>query len=213
MGGLRKIVEAHQSDGGCHHVGGIHRVDGNLVALHIEGEGVPDAPSHDAQMGDGVLGSPQAAHDFLTAHLHAGNGRVVDSHDAVAGQYAHLLAGSLGHRLNHEERVLQHVELHPDAFKAARERFVELLGLLGSGVGRMGVQLGKHAVDGILHLLVDVYRVHIEPAYHGCGKHQLLHFLLHGVVVGALLLTRLPLCGQIEKLGLCCHAHHRGQYG
>ena len=95
---------------GFYFVSAINALDGKIGnAFHT----VTD----DAEFHFRVLGTAQATHDFLTTHLHAGNGRVVDRHDAVAGQNAHALRRALRNGLDDDQRVLQHVELDADALK------------------------------------------------------------------------------------------------
>ena len=68
-------------------------------------------------------------HDFLAAHLHAGNGRIGNADDAVSSQDAHFFAGTFWDRLYDEKRILQYVELHSDAFEGAFQGLCKLLGV------------------------------------------------------------------------------------
>ena len=178
VGGLCEVIEADEADARCDHVGSIHRVDGNLVAHHVEVQSVAYLTSHHAQIHVASLLAAQAVHDFLTRHLHAGYRSVVDRHDAVACQYAHLLAGSLGYRLDDHKSVLEHVELHAYSLERTFERLGELLRLLGIGVGRVRVELFQDAVDGILGQPLAIYAIHVVVIYHGCSHDHLLHIPL-----------------------------------
>ena len=112
-----EVADAYVADGGLQHIDGIDRLDGYLVALHVERQGVLDAQAHHLEAGYGALGAAQTAHDVLAAHLHTGNGGIVDTHDAVARQYAYFLRRAFGDGLDDHQRVFHHIELHADALK------------------------------------------------------------------------------------------------
>ena len=173
VAGTAEAGQADQSDAGGGHVGGIHGGDGNLVALHGEVQPGGLSAAHDAEAHFRAFRPAQAAHDFLAAHFHARNGRVVHADDAVARKDSGFLGRSFRHGLDDDKRVLKHVELHTDAVEVALKRFVHLLGLFGVGVGRVGVESGEHAVDGVLGELVFVHAVHVEAADGQLGHGEL----------------------------------------
>ena len=91
VGGGSEVADAHISHLGTYHIHGIDRLDGYLVAHHLEGEGVLDTASHYSEHHLSALRSAQSAHDILLRHLHSCDGSVVDRDDAVACHDTHLL--------------------------------------------------------------------------------------------------------------------------
>ena len=91
VGGGSEVADAHISHLGAYHIHGIDRLDGYLVAHHLEGEGVLDTTSHYSEHHLSALRSAQSAHDILLRHLHSCDCSVVDRDDAVACHDTHLL--------------------------------------------------------------------------------------------------------------------------
>ena len=183
VGGGSEIGEAHEAYAGFHDIGCVERRHGNLVALDVEGERAVDAAADYAELHLRTLGPAQSAHDVLAAHLDARDGRVVDQRDAVAGNDAGLLRRSFGHGLDDYERVVEHIELHAYAVEVALQRLVELLRVLGVGIGRVRVELREHARDGVLHLSLYVDGVDIHLVDHDGRLQQLTHGQLARVQV------------------------------
>ena len=161
------------------HIAGVDAVYGDVVTRDAEGDQFRYARALHLDGDLGALLAAQALLDVAVAHLHAGDDRVVHIDDAVAGQHTHALAGPTGHRLDDVERVLVHVELDAHTAELTLERLLEFLGLLGVGIGRVGVQVLEHALDGVLDELVLVDRVHIQGRDGIFGIQQLLHRLGH----------------------------------
>ena len=118
-GGGTETVDADVTRVGLYHVRGVKAQDGYLVALHREVERIGHATAHDGQVDFRVLGSAKPAHDVFGAHLHSGDGGVVDGRDAVAGQYACFFRRAATDGLDDEQGVFYHLELHADAFEIA----------------------------------------------------------------------------------------------
>ena len=178
-----EAAEAYESDGGSDHVGCIKRRDGYLVAGDGEIHHVTDTLALHTQTDLRTLGATQPLHDVFLAHLHACNGRVVDRHDAVTGQDAHLLAGPLGDGLYDQQRVVQHVELDAYALEGTFQGFVHRFRVLGVAVGRMGVQFAEHPVDGVLHQLVAIHAIYVIVIGHHGGHDKLAHGSFQGIFV------------------------------
>ena len=161
VGGGPEIGDADITDARPYHIDGINRLDGNLVAGDDECQLVGNAAAHHAQFHLGSLLAAQTFHDVFFRHLDTGDSGVVDRYDAVAGHDAHLLRGTVHHRLDDYQRVLNHIKLHADTVEVALQRFVHGLHLFGCGIGGVGVQLFQHAADGIFHQFRLIHRVDI----------------------------------------------------
>ena len=123
-------AEADETNAGFHDICGVERLHGNLVARHLECVNAIDSAADDAEIDFCALRTAQTTHNLLAAHLHTGDGCVVDRHDAVAGYDADLLRRASGYGLNHNERVFKHIKLHSDAVEVALQRLVQFLGVL-----------------------------------------------------------------------------------
>ena len=187
-------------DAVAYHVAGIDRVHRNLVACDAERQQFRLAPSQHAHVHLRAARPPQPPHDVGGLHLHPGNERVFDVYHAVAGQYAHLLGGTSRHRLHHEERVLQHLELHPDAVEAALQRLAHPLHLVARDVGRVRVEFPQQAGDDILHHPAAVDAIHVQV---GDGHERVVQFAL----VGRPDALRMPPQGQQGEQGDDCLFH------
>ena len=172
------------------HIGGIYRSHRNLVAFYIKLQHLVNTIAHDAQTHDGTFRTFQAAHDFLAAHFHAGNGSVVYGDNPVSGQDTGFFRGAFAYGLYHEQSIFEHVVLHADTLEIALQRFVHGLGVFGVRVGRMRIKLLEHAHDGILRQFVGVHAVYIQAA-----DGQMRHIkLFDGSLIG---------CGRIFLLAPC----------
>ena len=173
VSGGTETADAYVAHTGTYQVIGVEGLHGNLVASYRERELVTDASAHDAQQHLRPFGSTQPAHDFVARHLHTGNGGVVYADDAVASQDAHLLRGTIHHRLNDEQRVVHHIELHAYSLKASLQGFVECLHFLRGGVRRVRIQFLQHAAYAVFRQFILVYRVYIEVVDHHLRHLQL----------------------------------------
>ena len=91
IGGGTEAAYAYVSHLRAYHVNGIDGFHRDLVACDDKRELVGDATAHDGELHLRAFLSAQTLHDVLAAHLHARDGCVVDRHNAVASQHAHLL--------------------------------------------------------------------------------------------------------------------------
>ena len=171
--------QTEKSHGGGYHESRIYGRYRNLVSRDDEFQPVLDTVPHHTQFYFCVSRAAQPAHDFLTAHLHTGNGCVVHADDAVACQDAHLFRRSFGHGLNDDKRVFQHVELYADTVEITLQRFVHFLGLLGVGIRGVRVQFGEHPVDSVLRQFHFVHTVHVQAADGQLGHGEFTHGLFH----------------------------------
>ena len=117
MSCLGKVVESDEADGGCDHVCSIHRIDRYLVAYHIKMQCVLYLSSHHSQIHMTTFPSAKAMHNLFAGHLYSSYGSIVDRDDAVSCHDAHFLTRSFGDRLDDHKCILQHIELHADAFE------------------------------------------------------------------------------------------------
>ena len=157
------------------HIGSIHRGNRNLITFHLEGKLILDAAAHNGKVYNRTLRTTEPLHDFLLAHLDARNGSIIYRHNTVAGDNAHLLGRTIGNRLDDQERIIYHIKLHADAIKRAIQRLVHRLSFLGSGIGRMRVQLFEHSPDGVLYQLILIHTIHIEIGNGDFSPAQLLY--------------------------------------
>ena len=74
----------------------------------------------------------------------------IDTHDPVVGPDTDPLGRSSGDRIDYDNRVAQHVELHADAAELPVEALPHGLHLLSRDIGRVGVEPFEHARDGPL---------------------------------------------------------------
>ena len=161
-GGRAEIINAHVADVFGIHVDGVDAVYGNLVARDDEVQGLADAAAQHAEVDLAAFRSAQSACDFVRAHFHAGDGRVVDGYDAVARQDACFFGRPAGHGLDDHECVFVHVELYADSFEVPLKRFIEFFHLFRVGVGGVRVELAQHLDDGALDQFVFIHGVHVE---------------------------------------------------
>ena len=171
------------------HIGGIEGMYGNPGACDDKGQRAFHAPADDAQLHLRPFPATQPLHDVDACHLDAGYGRVVDVHDPVAGKDSHLLGRAVDDRLDHDERIVDHIELYADSLEVALQRFVHRLGFLGVGIGGMRVELLEHASDGILRQLLFVHGVHVEVRYRHLRQLELSQWRSVSNVTSNLCLT------------------------
>ena len=94
-------------------------MEGDFVSPNDEMEHILNAAAYNSEVHFCALGTAEALHNVSTRHLNTSDRGVVDRHDTVAGDDSHLFRRTVHHGLNHEQRVLDHVELHSDALKVA----------------------------------------------------------------------------------------------
>ena len=175
MTGKTEASQSDVSDARTNHIRRIHGGYRNLVTLHLECKLVLDATAHDGKIHRGSLRTTKALHDFLLAHLHTRNSRIIHRNDAVAGYDSHLLGRTIHYGLDNEQGVIYHIKLYADAIETAIQRFIHRLGFLGCGIRGMRVELFKHTSDGIFHELVLIHTIHIEIGNGDFRPTQLLY--------------------------------------
>ena len=175
MTGKTEAPQSDVSDARTNHISRIHRSYRNLIALYLEDELILDATAHDGKIHRGSLRTAETLHDFLLAHLHTRNSRIIHRNDAVASNDTHLLGRPIHYGLDDEQSIVYHVKLHANTVETSVQRFVHRLGFLGCGVGRMRVELFKHASDGVLYELVLIHTIHIEVGDGDFCPSQLLY--------------------------------------
>ena len=144
--GGRELGEPHIAGGVVHHEGGVDAVQRNLAADDLEGDDVRAAAHGHDDLGPGrALHPPDHA---VLRELHAGDDLVVHLQEPVAGQHARLLGRAAGDHLQHDGRVVRHVELDADALEIAGQLLVGLLPFHGRQVHRVRVQLRQGPGDG-----------------------------------------------------------------
>ena len=112
----------------------------------LEGDDIPAAAHGHDDLGPGrALHPPDHA---VLRELHAGDDLVVHLQKAVTGQHARLLGRAAGDHLQHDGRIVRHVELDADAFEIAGQLFVRLLLFHRRQVYRMRIQLRQGPGDG-----------------------------------------------------------------
>ena len=134
MTGKTEASQSDVSDSRTNHIRCIHRGYRNLIALHLESKLVLDATAHYGKIHRGSLRTTKALHDFLLAHLHTRNSRIIHRNDAVAGYDSHLLGRTIHHGLDNEQGIIYHIKLHANAIETAIQRFIHRLGFLGCGI-------------------------------------------------------------------------------
>ena len=157
-----EAADAYIAYAGTYDIGGIDGVKGYLVSDDAKFEYLRHAPSHDAQIGNRALGTPQELHHLVARHLHACDGRVIDADDTVSRQDAHFLRRTFAHRLYDDKRVLENIKLDADAFKSAAERLIKLLGLLGISVARVRIEFRQHTAYSRICQFIFIERIDIE---------------------------------------------------
>ena len=175
MTGKAEASQTDVSDSRTNHIRRIHGGYRNLVALHLEGELILDAPAHDGKIHRCSLRTAKALHDFLLAHLHARNSRIIHRNDTVASNDSNLLGRPIHYGLDDEQSIVYHVKLYANTIETSIQRFIHRLGFLGRGVRRMRVQLLEHASDGVLYELVLIHTIHIEVGNGDFRPTQLLY--------------------------------------
>ena len=175
VAGQAEASQSDVSDSRTNHIRRIHRGYRNLIALHLESKLVLDATAHNGKIHRGSLRTAKAFHDFLLAHLHARNSRIIHRNDAVASYDSHLLGRTIHYGLDDEQGIIYHIKLHANAIETAIQRFIHRLGFLGCGIRGMRVELLEHTTDGVLHELVLIHTIHIEIGNGDFRPTQLLY--------------------------------------
>ena len=175
MGCGTKVTDTDIADTWTDHIGGIDGLHGNLVAHNGKLQQILDALTDDAQTHLRALRATEALHDLLLRHLHTSDGRIIDQHNTVACQDAYLLRRTIRNGLNHEQGVLDHIELHTDALEIAIQGLAEIFHLLWGEITGMGIELVEHATDGILHQFPFIDTIHIEITDGNLGILQFAH--------------------------------------
>jgi len=175
MAGKSEASQTDVSDARANHISRIHRGYRNFVTFHLEGELILDATAHDGKIHRGSLRTAEALHDFLLAHLHTRNSRIIHRNDTVASNDTHLLGRPVHYGLDDEQSIVYHVKLYANAIKTSVQRLVHRLGFLGCGVRRMRIQLLEHTSDGVLYELVLIHTIHIKIGNGDFCPTQLLY--------------------------------------
>ena len=117
-------------------------------------------PQH-GQINESTLRATQLLHNLFSAEFHPRNGRIVNGYDTVARQYAHLLGRSATYRLNHQQGVFHHLELHTNTVEIALQGLIHLLYLIGIVISRVRIELLQHLGDGAFHQagLIDAVNI------------------------------------------------------
>ena len=113
VAGQAEASQSDVSDSRTNHIRCIHRGYRNLIALYLEGELVLDATAHNGKIHRGSLRTAKAFHDFLLAHLHTRNSRIIHRNDAVAGYDSHLLGRTIHYGLDDEQGIIYHALQKP----------------------------------------------------------------------------------------------------
>ena len=170
--GSTKITNTDIAHLGTYHICGINRMNGNLVTNHLECQLVLYAPTDDTQHGDRSLRPTQTLHNLLFRHLNTCNGGIIDADDTVASQNAHTFRRAVGDGLNDEERILNHIELHTNAFEITLQGLIGFLNLLSRQIGGVRVQFLYHATNAVLNEFILVDRIDIEIGNSHFGNLQ-----------------------------------------
>ena len=157
-----EISDTYIADSRTNHIAGIYRLNWNLVAHHREHQTILNTMTHDTKVHFRALRTTQALHNFLFRHLHTCNCRIIDRDDTIASDDTYLLRRAVGHRLDNEQRVFYHIELHPNTLEIAIQRLIQFLDLFRSGVAGVRIELIQHATNGILHQFVLIDTVDVE---------------------------------------------------
>ena len=184
--GSSEAVKLDVARGRRHHIAGAKGIYGNFIAFEGELYEVFISTAQNSERHLRAFWSAEHAHDAVALHFYAGNGDAIASDEAVAGDDARLLARPFRDGLDDDEGVFKNIELHADAFEVAFEGLVELLRLLGIGIGGMGVELFENTVDGILHEFFLIYAIYIELRDGELGNLQLSDHLYINVLIGVI---------------------------
>ena len=167
-----------------HHVGGVDAVNRNLVPDDVEGDEVRLSIAFHAHLHDGALGALQQLHDVFVGDANAGDVFAVDFHKPIARPNAEAFRRAAADGRHHHDRVLEDVELHPDAFEVAVEGLVRLLELLRREIHRVRVEVLEHFHDGLFRERLHVHTVDVQLTDVTHEGPKLLGRLLRGHVVG-----------------------------
>ena len=157
-----KVTNADIADTRSNHVGGIDRMDRNLISYYSKFQFILDAKTHHTQFYLRTLRTTQALHNLLLRHLHTCNRCIIHGYDTVASNDAHLLRRTFGNRLDNHQRIVHHIKLHADTLEITIQRLIEFFYLLGGRIAGMGIEFVEHALDGILHQFLFVNTIHIK---------------------------------------------------
>ena len=162
MGRSTEVTNTDIADARANHIGGINRLDGNLITDNSKLQHILDTLTNDAQVDLRAFRATQTLHDLLLCHLDTSDGSIVYQNNAVACQDAHFLRRAIRNRLDHEQGILNHIELYTDPLEITIQRLVEVLYFLRREIAGMRVKLIQHTSDGILHQFLLIDTIHIE---------------------------------------------------
>ena len=152
------------------HIGRIDRVERNLVADDHEMQRCRLPVAHDVDFDPRAgLAAQVLRHVGL---LEAHGVERVDAHDAVVGHDAHALGRPADDRIDHDHRIPQHIELDADAAELTVETLLHALHILRTDIGRMGVQLFEHPLNGAFDQRPHLHLVDIQPVEVAVNLHQ-----------------------------------------
>lgn len=116
-----EAVDSDVSDAGSGHVGGIYRMDGDIIARDIENQVVRFSPSLDAELYPAPLGAAEQFRNVGTAY--ADRRFAVHRYDAVVGQYPDALGRAARDGVYDDDGIVDDVEFHADAAETPVEGF------------------------------------------------------------------------------------------
>ncbi len=154
-----------------------------LVAHHVKLDFLLNSRAHHPKMHGGALFPAQHFHYNIGRLFHARNQRVVHAHNAVARQDAHFLRRAFVGGLYHNERVLEHVELHAYPLEIATQGFVESLCLRSVRICGVRVELREHSLYRTLREFHGVHRIHIKVGDGILGNPQFAYGIVSLILV------------------------------
>ena len=175
MGFLAKARHVDITGVRTNHIGCLNRFDGYWGPLDDKIKTSFHSRTDDSEVDDGALLSTQFPDDGSPRHLHTCDERVVDPHDAVSGTDSDLLRRSIEGRLDDYQRVVDDVELYPDAVEIALKTLLHGLGLIGSHIRRVGVEAFQHSADAVLDKLCLVDRIDVDVVYEHLSELKFPH--------------------------------------
>ena len=170
-----KALEGDVADGVVLHEVDIDRVDGYLVALDVEGEGVGAAEHVDHHYG--AFFATQVTECEGVVGTVACGGDAVDTDKLVAGQHAYFFSGAAGNDLGDADGVGHYGEGDTHTLEVALQGFVGALDILGGDVDAMGVERAEHGTDGCFAEGIGVGVDNVVFLYE---RHHLLQSLSAG---------------------------------
>lgn len=114
-----------------------------------------------AELHTGILFAAQQFEHLLVGHSGSGHYRVIDSHNAVAGQQTDLLGWAARQHLYHGDSIVDYRKRHPYSTERPLEFGIDIGQFRCRYIHRVGVQLGKQIGYCQLYKTVD-----IDPVDH-----------------------------------------------